>query len=418
MSTINDPYASFDALRAELGLPDEFEVCRLQWEESSQAYAEASNDFLSPEFVEETCRWLEMGEEVAEAYRQALPALHENAALMRLAWHGHWILCAMPEDRDYTLGAWPGIPEHLGEAGRMFYGYVLLTGAPHLRKLHAARGITERVTIDTLNDIEVWTHTYRKQHNCWGCDHKGWLMNHFRLDLFKLGRLEFAKERMRADFQAFRHRKTGEFVVLTGEGMRFRRDGQFDGADGVSDEEGAWTAFFREDDEAYEGCYVSPRGFACPEVRRLPRTEWEYLLKGGDPVLGTHIPASGPLRHEDCLDAYRQAAWFFPEYVPDHRAQVFTCWSWLLDPQLRDYLPDTSNIVRFLSDWYLLPGQNANDKQTIRLVLGRDVTDPLKAPVQTSLQRIIVEHIKAGKRWRGHGGLIFLDAVKDSRTAG
>jgi hypothetical protein len=38
---------------------------------------------------------------------------------------------------------------------------------------------------------------------------------------------------------------------------------------------------------------------------------------------------------------------FFGHHFPDEPVSHFVCHSWLLDPQLVEYLPERSNIVRF-----------------------------------------------------------------------
>jgi len=67
----------------------------------------------------------------------------------------------------------------------------------------------------------------------------------------------------------------------------------------------------------------------------------------GDPVLEIHVPGDGRLDIGDCLASLDKARAFFARYFPDHRYQVFTCHSWLLDDTLKAYLPKNSNILRF-----------------------------------------------------------------------
>ncbi len=73
----------------------------------------------------------------------------------------------------------------------------------------------------------------------------------------------------------------------------------------------------------------------------------EAGIAEGDPVLELHIPRGGKLTLAECESSIVQAKAFFPRFFPDFAYKGMTCWSWLLDETLRNYLPETSNIIRF-----------------------------------------------------------------------
>lgn len=73
----------------------------------------------------------------------------------------------------------------------------------------------------------------------------------------------------------------------------------------------------------------------------------EKGIKKGDPVINVHIPATGPLKKEDCEKSLETARKFFAEYFPDFSYKYFTCHSWLLSTELDKYLPEKSNILQF-----------------------------------------------------------------------
>ena len=78
-------------------------------------------------------------------------------------------------------------------------------------------------------------------------------------------------------------------------------------------------------------------------IRDVP----EYGIAKGTPILEIHIPAGEKLDIEKALASLDRAREFFPKYFPDYAYDWFTCSSWLLDEDLKDYLPETSNILRF-----------------------------------------------------------------------
>jgi hypothetical protein len=83
-------------------------------------------------------------------------------------------------------------PEHLPEALRPMLPLVtLLAATPLTRALHAAAGLYESITHDTLDDLERWAVTYHRRHGRWGVAELPWL--HFAVagGLLRLGRLQF-----------------------------------------------------------------------------------------------------------------------------------------------------------------------------------------------------------------------------------
>ena len=118
---------------------------------------------------------------------------------------------------------------------------------------------------------------------------------------------------------------------------------------------------------------------------------------------------SGPLTPEAIDASLDEARAFFPRHFPDEHYTAFACGSWLLDPQLLEYLPADSNIVKFQQRFELEPyeepvGLDA-DVEVLRFGF-RSLTTPLdQLPRGTALQRAIIDHLKSGRHWywrRGH----------------
>ncbi|NMO54598.1 DUF5596 domain-containing protein [Actinoplanes sp. TBRC 11911] len=129
----------------------------------------------------------------------------------------------------------------------------------------------------------------------------------------------------------------------------------------------------------------------------------------GDTSIDLHIPDAGPLSPESVTASLDRARAFFPRHFPDERYTAFSCGSWLLDPQLLEYLPDDANIVRFqrrfdLEAYEEPEGLNADVE--VRRFVFRSLSTPLdRLPRRTVLQRAIVDHLRAGRHWywrRGH----------------
>ncbi|NKE63420.1 hypothetical protein FXN61_44565 [Lentzea sp. PSKA42] len=128
----------------------------------------------------------------------------------------------------------------------------------------------------------------------------------------------------------------------------------------------------------------------------------------GGTAIGLHVPASGPMTPEAVDSSLDEAHAFFPRHFPGERYTAFSCGSWLLDPQLREYLPGDSNIVRFQQRFQLEPYEEPEgldaDVEVLRFVF-RTLNTPLdQLPRRTVLQRAVVDHLKAGRHWQWHRG--------------
>lgn len=242
-------------------------------------------------------------------------------------------------DVDAAGGSWPQLPGALGPPGRCFYLHLYAATIPATRAWHEALGIPDDVSWATLRDVSRHEAIHRRIHGTTGIDSPAWMMIHLRGAIFELGRLQFAPF----------HFKSG--------------DGWPDDAAGA---------------ELGEG------------------------FRPGQAALDVHIPAGGPLDFEECEASYRDAAGFFDKYFPSPVRRVATCTSWLLDDQLAEFLPETSNIIRFQRAFTLVPGGRDADEGVRRFVfLNRGHTEPDPTP-RTRLERGVLAHFAAGRHfwWR------------------
>jgi hypothetical protein len=131
-------------------------------------------------------------------------------------------------------------------------------------------------------------------------------------------------------------------------------------------------------------------------------------FRRGDPCLGTHIPETGPLTPEACDASFRRAREFFARHFPEESYPIATCGSWLLDPQLAEYLPATSNIMRFQRRFHLTPVSWDADREIVEFVFRRSKPQLDELPQETTLQRAIVQHLRAGRHWFGRSGWLEL----------
>ena len=131
-------------------------------------------------------------------------------------------------------------------------------------------------------------------------------------------------------------------------------------------------------------------------------------FREGDPALGVHIPESGPLTPEACDDSLAQAQSFFARHFPETPTRLGICTSWLLDPQLAEYLKPDSNIIRFGRRFNLIGEGYDGDADVLRFVFHRIAPNINDLPQRTTLERAILAHLRTGKRWRNRVGWLEL----------
>ncbi len=150
-------------------------------------------------------------------------------------------------------------------------------------------------------------------------------------------------------------------------------------------------------------------------------------IEKGTKVILMHIPSGeGPITDEVRFESYKKAYDFYkhydfqnkiyyPEkeidsdYITDGKI-IFTCHSWLLFERHREFLPENSNILRFMKDFYIYENYETEKPENIWRIYGKD--DSLsfeELPEDTSLKRAYKNWLLSGNKTGGGVGLIIFD---------
>ncbi|HKH88189.1 MAG TPA: acyltransferase domain-containing protein [Acidimicrobiales bacterium] len=260
-------------------------------------------------------------------------------------------------DPSQPHGGWPnwvGPEEKVPPERRCFMAHVYLAMLPRTRAWHAARGIPDDVSWASFADLGRHMAIHRRAYGATGIDASWWLSLSLRAEAFDLGRLQFNWFRL-----------------------------------GIGDESPWW---YPADEAERRGAGFRPDDFA----------------------VGIHIPENGPMEPEACGESLERARGFFARHfpVPDQARRLGTCWSWLLDDQLAQWLPADSNIVKFQRRFELVPGWQPGDHSLFEFVFrvpgALDHLDSL--PQRTTLERAAVAHVKAGGQWHMRTGWLDLSS--------
>ena len=186
-------------------------------------------------------------------------------------------------------------------------------------------GIEEKILMDTLGDIVVWTQNHYMVNGEIGLSEMDWINHHMNMMIFCLGRLQFCAGKMKED------------------------------------------------------------------CKRLG-------IKKGDSIVEVHIPQGKPLVNDECKNSFKQAIKFFEKYFPEYEYQYFTCESWLLDCNLKNFLDEQSNIIKFQSNFEVISYEESNQAYERLFTLNN------QKDKESSLQKKVRAHIKnGGKLYEGYG---------------
>lgn len=66
---------------------------------------------------------------------------------------------------------------------------------PAVNEKYRQGGISDEIFFDTMSDIAIWIDDCKKNLGEIGLDELNWIMNHMKMDIFKIGRLQYQKTR-------------------------------------------------------------------------------------------------------------------------------------------------------------------------------------------------------------------------------
>ncbi|MGP9693954.1 acyltransferase domain-containing protein [Brachybacterium sp. AOP25-B2-12] len=132
-------------------------------------------------------------------------------------------------------------------------------------------------------------------------------------------------------------------------------------------------------------------------------------------VIGTHIPATGPLT-PDAVDAsFARASTFFTTHFSDLATagpqapfgREFTCTSWLVNDELPELVGADSNLGAFAARWSIERTHPGSDDAAFFVFHARPPYDAAAFPRTTRLERAVADRLRDGRGWLlGTGRLV------------
>ncbi|MFC0675304.1 acyltransferase domain-containing protein [Brachybacterium hainanense] len=242
-----------------------------------------------------------------------------------------------------------------GEGLIPILAFLVSTGT--VRRWHAARGLTTEQSWLVLADLGQQMRVHRAGTGRLGLHQLNWVTMNWAGRLVQLGRLQFDLHRART-------------ATLDGAGR---------------------------DEEASA---VPPQ--------EEPRERW---------VIGTHIPATGPLDPAAVGASFAEATAYFTAHYPDLAegrepgdpafGHEFTCWSWLISEEFAEITGPGSNLARFAARWEVLKEIPDDGDSALFFCFGLRPPQDLRAlPRRTRLERGVADRLADGRGWTSGLGRI------------
>lgn len=298
-------------------------------------------------------------------------------------------------------------PDGEDAARRLLPFIVLLPEIPRLYTKLKARRVPEDVIAATLRQFEDCVYLTQER-----TGHLGYLKRYFdHMQLYvdekvlNIGRLRFEMVQALESNVLVLRNQLGEKVVLF-DGAEINSAGRLYGTPPERENESQTTATVKETETSFYGFQAEENGNCASGFLEYPKAIWKCALRKGDSVLSVHIPNKGALTKEACEDSYRRAKAVFHECYPEFEYKAFYCHSWMLDPQLGEFLPEGSNILAFQRKFTPYAGQTQGE-DVFNFVFKLSFKEYRDMPEDTSLQRALKKHYLDGKYIYEYEGIFF-----------
>lgn len=393
----------------ELGIPQENQKYMIPGWGTAMAAMPDEIPILQPELLDEVCRIGSLDRENTARIRETADAVRKSPALRAFLWHACYKMSVIYQDfgtsNSPNFMHW-ALPEKvLGRNARLFYTLVILSVIPeavrNFKKVDTPDEVI-KATLDVQGEMEISKQKFGEI----GSDPNViyWWRNYAKGRLFRLGRFKYKVYEILPFGVMLRNRRTRHKLLLAEPGFKFNKAGFAvqDGMEAPDDQ----TTIFEETETCWKGYAVHPAGYIRPGIGTFRKSEWEAVLRMGDPVLEMHIPGGGGMKPEIAYESFVYAFRFFKERFPNRFAPAIFCTSWVFNTQFEEMLPE-SNLAALMRKCYLYPVISCG-RDGFSFLFGRDYENLADAPHDTSYRRAMLSVLERGDRLR-LGGMLFFE---------
>ncbi len=362
---------------------------------AEKEYKSSGVFFLEEEFIEKVCS-------VCDCFPNFSGELKEAAGLARknpdIALYALFVYKAMQDRENFKKH----LAEFIFPTGRSKdYDFIplliILPSIPSLYENMKAHNVPEDIIKATMHQYELCVYLFEERFDRPGFDKR--YFDHMQLyvdaQVLNIDRLRFQMiENLDSPIIVLENKKKELAVLFNGEYIDGR--GMVKGTPPADEDGTCLYAEVTETDHSFIGYRASDKGVISTTPESFSKDEWKVVLKRGDSVISVHIPKNGALTTEACEASYQRAREVFKTCYPDFKFKAFHCHTWLFDPQLKEFLRPTSNILNFQQKYTIFPGETEGT-DVFNFVFKLRFKEYADMPEDTSLQRAIKRHYLDGK---------------------
>lgn len=344
-------------------------------------------------------------EEYLELVLKAAEALQNNDELFFLS---KIVVTYMREhtEKSERNAISPLLPEVLGTPeGDMFYTIIALPLIEGGAETYRARGFSEEEiknnfkcfnTVIMIGSWELSRPVSRKMYFFWN-------MHYLCCTIFDSGVFNFELSHYPKNSVVLKSKANGDFAIMM-VAPRMHKSGYILGSLCHKDEEGSFGPDFLETDTAFTG-YLAKDGRVINKLVTLEKSEWDAVIRPGDPTVSIHIPRKTDLTPEivekSLIEGFKKAK----RYYPEHKASFLTCHSWLLSIELYDHLKDGSKILKFGELFERYPLESGG-RDCLKFLFPKDCDSLSELEERTSLQTSVKHSFLNGGFIYSAGGIL------------
>lgn len=297
----------------------------------------------------------------------------------------------------------------LPEGYELFAFLCLIPMIKNTYEVLSKMGIDEDIVNATVRQYEECVFIYERRFDRLGMNKRyfDWLQHYVDCEILNINRLRFEIHYLSEPVYMLRRKADGEDILVMGEG-EFNSQGLY--SDTPPEKEAIFSCSFLETESEYVSFPVTEGGRASRRLCTYPKSEYEKVLGKGDAVLSVHIPVEGDFSKAACLESYRRARAVFARFFPELDVKGFVCYSWMMSPELKDYMKPGSRVLGFASQYIRFP-IHTEGEDVLNFVFYLKFKSYEDLPEDTSLQRGLKKLYLEGGRLYEYGGIFAADKI-------
>lgn len=233
-----------------------------------------------------------------------------------------------------------------------------------------------------------------------------WLTLFVTVGIFELEVLQFEPRKVPGNAVYVRNKDSGQIVPFLNQGMVHKSGLHMLGSIGFTDEEGAFEATFREDEDNIYG-YGCFDGKVDTQLRTYSKDQWQVILRPGDDFISFHIPRGADISLATLKSQFDSGRQVIKERFPEYNATYIFGSSWILDPTLDEIIKPDSKIAQLKSQFAVYPVKS-DGNSIFSFVFDGKPKDLNDLPEDSSLRRGVKKMYLEGRYNHIYAGIAMI----------